>query len=173
MRRFRSTSDHNLEQSASNSDRRSASLEWKRRSDARRMRTLCRLRTHRFKPNSPSAPARSIRRRRRLLEERAAPSNDPRRKVGPQPLPSDGDLADRGAYRRPKRPTGIRRAARHGQGRHRRDPARRILSAATATSRRKKRGLKCSWPRSIVPEIPRGLRADRPHDGLRSQGARP
>ena len=27
------------------------------------------------------------------------------------------------------------------------------LSAATATSRRKKRGLKCSWPRSIVPEI--------------------
>ena len=28
------------------------------------------------------------------------------------------------------------------------------------------------WPRSIVPEIPRGLRADRPHDGLRSQGAR-
>ena len=32
---------------------------------------------------------------------------------------------------------------------------------------------KCSWPRWIVPEILRGLRADRPHDGLRSQGARP
>ena len=62
-----------------------------------------------------------------LAAERAAPSNDPRRKVGPQPLPADGDLADRGAYRRPKRPTGIRRTARHGQGRHRRDRARRTF----------------------------------------------
>ena len=55
------------------------------------------------------------------------PSVDPRRKVGPQPLPADRDLAHQRAYRRPKRPTSIRRNARHGQGRHRCDRARRTF----------------------------------------------
>ena len=37
----------------------------------------------------------------------------------------------------------------------------------------KKARLQALLEASLRPEIPRGLRADRPHDGLRSQGAHP
>ena len=124
---LRSDSDHNLGKGGAVS-RRSASNGKRRPRRMRRFEAdLPSAGMRRFKPSSPSATPPSDQADAALARGAGRPSNDGRRKAGPQPLPPDRDLADRGAYRRPKRPAGIRRNARHGQGRHRRDPARRTF----------------------------------------------
>ena len=94
VEKFRSNSIYNFDKGEQFHAKR---LNGKRmRSAMRRVQRLSRPRLLHFKPNSPAGQ----RARSGAGDDCSGagpPSNDPRRKVGPQPLPSDGDLADRGA----------------------------------------------------------------------------